>query len=338
MIFNRFYRIGLILIILLIALGNVGWMQSPSPAQAVFSAEDEALDPIVEVIGPPTAEPITSVTVGDTFEVNVVVRNIPEPGIFGYQFLLNWDSAVVSPINVTTSSDFPIRAKAELGESTYELAASRKGNVGDIIDSTDPITLLTVEFQADAATDPETTSLTLTEVKLGRKGGFDVPVGTVNNLDVVIVDLTNGDMKGNVKVEGRAADNQAGHSIVSDNGLSTLTETDGNFSLVEAEFGTYDLAAKSPGFLTATCEGVVHENVETPLEGVELLAGDIDDSGGIDITDAVAIGAEFGNSGSGEVSDLNVDDEVDILDLILMAANFGQISEDNPWVCQSTTS
>jgi hypothetical protein len=335
---KRFHRIGLILIILLVILGNVGWMQAPSPAQAIFTAQDEVLGPIVEIIGPPSAEPITSVTVDDTFEVNVVVRDIPEPGIFGYQFSLNWDSTVLSPINVTTSADFPVRAKAELSESAYEIAASRKGNIGDIIDSTDPITLLTVEFQADAVTDPDSTSLTLSEVKLGRKGGFDVPVETINDLDLVVVDLTNGDMKGNVKVEGRTDDNQAGHSVVSDGDLSTLTETNGDFALVEAEFGTYNLTAKSPGFLAATCENVVHESVETPLEGVELLAGDIDDSHGIDITDAVAIGADFGNSGSGKVSDLNVDDEVDILDLILMAANFGQTSEDNPWVCQSTTS
>jgi hypothetical protein len=333
---KRFHRISLILIILLIALGNVGWMQSPSPAQAIFTAAEEATGPIVEIIGPPSAESITSVTVGDTFEVNVVVRDIPEPGIFGYQFLLNWDSAVFSPVNVIASSDFPVLAKVELGESTYEIAASRKGDVGDIIDSTDPVTLLTVEFQADAATDPDSTYLTLSQVKLGRKGGLDVPVEMINDLELVVVDLTSGDMKGNVKVEGRGDDNQAGHSVVGEGDLSTLTETNGDFSLVEAEFGTYNLTAKSPGFLAATCEGVVHENVETPLEGTELLAGDIDDSGGIDITDAVAIGADFGDASAGKVSDLNIDDEVDILDLILMAANFGQTSENNPWVCQSS--
>jgi hypothetical protein len=276
--------------------------------------------------------------VGDTFEVKVVVKDIPEPGIFGYQFSLNWDSDVFSPVDVKASSDFPVQAKAELGETTYEIAASRKGNVGDIIDSTEPITLLTVEFQADAATDPDSTSLTLSQVKLGRKGGFDVAVETINDLDLVVVDVTNGDMKGNVKVEGRGDDNQAGHSVVSEGDLSALTETNGDFSLDEAEFGTYDLTAKSPGFLAATCKDIVHESAETPLEGVDLLAGDIDDSGGIDITDAVAIGADFGDASSGKVSDLNIDDEVDILDLILMAANYGQTSEDNPWVCQSSAS
>ena len=105
---KRFYRIGLILIILLIALGNVGWMQSPSPAQAIFTAADEVTGPIVEIVGPPPTGPITSVTVGDTFEVKVVVKDIPEPGIFGYQFSLNWDSAVFSPVNLMASSDFSL--------------------------------------------------------------------------------------------------------------------------------------------------------------------------------------------------------------------------------------
>jgi hypothetical protein len=48
----------------------------------------------------------------------------------------------------------------------------------------------------------------------------------------------------------------------------------------------------------------------------------------------VAIGLVFGSTAADEVADLNNDGEVDVLDLILMAANFGQTSTANPWVCQ----
>ena len=75
----------------------------------------------------------------------------------------------------------------------------------------------------------------------------------------------------------------------------------------------------------------------TELADVTLLAGDIDDDGLIDITDAVAIGAVFNNSSPPEarlIPDLNIDGVVDILDLILMSANYGQTSEANPWICE----
>ena len=68
-----------------------------------------------------------------------------------------------------------------------------------------------------------------------------------------------------------------------------------------------------------------------------MLAGDIDDSGNIDVTDAVAIGSVFGSTTPGEVADLNADGVVDVLDLVLMGVNFGQTSAGNPWVCQLPT-
>jgi hypothetical protein len=141
-----------------------------------------------------------------------------------------------------------------------------------------------------------------------------------------------------VTVEGRAADNQAGHNVTAagDVGgvLAAITDSTGNFLINNAAADTYTVTAERAGFLTATCDGAVHlADALTTLQPVTLLAGDIDGSGEIDITDAVAIGAVFGSS-AGEVADLDDSGSVDVLDLILMAANFGQTSVGNPWVCQ----
>jgi hypothetical protein len=73
--------------------------------------------------------------------------------------------------------------------------------------------------------------------------------------------------------------------------------------------GTYTLIASSPGFLSATC-------------------------GAVDMVDVVALGPAFGRPGPAEVADLNTDGLIDILDMILLAANYGQAATDNPWVCQ----
>jgi hypothetical protein len=147
------------------------------------------------------------------------------------------------------------------------------------------------------------------------------------------------DITGQVVAEGRAGDNQAGHQVTmaNDQGtvLSVETASDGRFSLVDAPAGDYILAASSPGFLAARCEGVSQVGALLQLDQVYLLAGDLDNSGEIDIIDAVALGAAFGQSVSGVLADLNLDGEVDILDFVLMAANFGQNSTAHPWPCQA---
>jgi hypothetical protein len=335
MISSKIFRTILTLVLFVVILSSVGWLLTPQVAQAVPPAQEEVTGLTIEVVGPDPA----TVQVGDVFTVDVVADSIPAPGIFGYQFVLSWDGGVFSPINATTNADFSVLGKNDLGDSSYAIAASREGNVDDL---TGPLTLVTLEVQADVATDPESSSFTLADVKLGRKGGFDVPVETVINLDVVVLpDGTGGeaDIAGNVTVEGRAADNQDGHDVsaTGDLGavLSATTEISGDFLIESAPADTYDMTANSPGFLAATCEDVAHGTELTDLNDVVLLAGDIDDDGAIDITDAVAIGAVFGSTEPGEIADLNVDGEVDVLDLILMAVNFEQTSAGNPWVCQA---
>lgn len=316
---QKTYQIVIALIILTLALGG---------AQAVQAQEggEEVIPPglTLELVGP------NEVEVGQTFELQVVASNIPDPGIFGYQFRLEWDSAVFEAISVSPNPDFPVIAKDELTAAGYQIAASRQGDVADMAG---PLTLLTVEMKANVITDPAAIPFFLAEAKAGRKGGIEVPIDQIIGLDVVVIEDHIGDIVGNVAVEGRAADNQAGHTVMAD-GLSTQTDLMGDFVLSAVAFGTYSLTADSPGFLAATCEAVDHNTHPTNLQPVTLLAGDIDGSGEIDITDAVAIGAVFGSGQPGELADLNADGLVDILDLILMAANYGQTSPDNPWICQ----
>ncbi len=332
---NKLFRTIFTLMILVVVFSVVGWVQAPATVQAVPPAQEEPAGLTVKVVGP------TTVAVGDTFSVEVVAENIPDPGIFGYQFVFNWDNTVFAPVSVATNPDFPILAVASLGDSSYEIAASREGDVSDL---TGPLTLLTVEIQANTVTDPDSSLLSLTGVKLGRRGGIDVPVDQVIDLAVIVIEGGGGepgagDIAGNVKVEGRAADNQAGHTVTAVGAvagtLEALTATNGDFVISDAPADTYTLTAGRAGFLAASCTDVVHTSEAlTSLANVELLAGDINGDNAIDIADAVAIGSVFGSTASGEVADLNVDGVVDILDLILMSVNYGQTSAANPWVCQ----
>lgn len=322
--FNQ-YRNALSIIALIIVFSIVGWAQPLPAAGAVPPAQVDGSGLQVEVVGPAEVE------LNETFTVDVVATNIPEPGIFGYQFVFNWESTVFSVVEVTTNEDFPVVAREDLGESTYEIVASRQGDVEDL---TGPITLLSVEVQADVVTDPDAATFSVTDAKIGRKGGINVPIVEVIDLDVVVTGFQGmGDIIGNVKVEGRAADNQAGHTVTLDE-LSTTTDSQGNFLFETVASGAYTAVADRAGFLEAVCEDVSHTaTVLTTLLDVTLLAGDIDGDTLIDITDATAIGIVFGTPD--DVADLNADGVVDVLDLILMAVNYGQTSEGNPWICQA---
>jgi len=337
---NKFFRTISTLAVIIVVLSIVGWVQVPQVAQAVPPAQEDPVGLSVEVTGP------SSVAVGDTFTVDVVANNIPDPGIYGYQFVLNWDNTVFSPVGVTTNPDFPILAVTALGDTSYEIAASREGDVPDL---TGPLTLVTLEIQANAVTDPESSLLYLNGVKLGRRGGVDVPVDSVVDLEVVVVEdggggPGDGDIAGNVQVEARAADNQAGHTVSAagtvEGPFEVLTESNGDFVICDAPADTYTVTADRAGFLAASCVDVVHAaDALTSLAGVTLLAGDVvdDEDKVINITDAVAIGLVFGSTTPGEVADLNADGVVDVLDLVLMGVNFGQTSAGNPWVCQLPT-
>lgn len=327
---TKIYRTASILAFLVIVLGSIDWLQPAPITQARSLAQAETSSGLtLEVIGP------AAVTLGDTFEVRVVANNPLPLGIFGYQFWLNWNSAVLAPVEAapTLSSDFPLIAQAEVTEGQLKIAASREGDVPGLTGS---LTLLIWTFQAKAPTGLDAAHFDLTVVTLGQKDGTELPVDGLTNLAVTIAEPAQerGSLLGNVQAEGHPPGNQAGYSILfNELGLATTTSATGDFSLADLEFGTYSLTASQPGFLSATCTGVMHNNEPTVLAGVTLLAGDLDGDGLISVADATAIGLALGG-GPGAVADLSVDGEVNVLDLILLAANFGQSALDNPWVCQ----
>lgn len=299
--------------------------------------------------------------VGDIFKISVVAQGVTDPGLFGSQFEVTYDTTYLQAVDGSLASGEDIepivKAVSNIDNATgvVSWAASRQGDLDNL---TGDIVLATLSMEATATTEPpegQTTRIDLQNVKLGTKGGVEIPYNALIPLDVIIKEDSggggggepgNGDMTGIVKVEGRTDDNQAGHTVTataSGDPLSDDTDADGTFFIDEAPADTYTVTADSAGFLAASCSDVVHaEDALTTLDEVTLLAGDVagedvsEGDGSIDIFDAVAIGMVFGST-AGEVADLNVDGVVDILDLILMSVNYGQTSDANPWVCQLGT-
>lgn len=347
---NAFSRVLTYSLGLIVALSALVWIQAPVTAQEPETGEPSLSIQIIpdgDNLGIAELGPTPVFNVGDTFKVSIVALGVEEPGIFGSQFEIQYDTNFLSVVEGSLVSGSALQPvinpvnEVDAENGLVKFAASRQGDLNNVAGD---VVLATLSFEASAATEPpegQTTTIDLQNVKLGAKGGIAVPVSGVVDLSVIIRDTTPGagDISGTVTVEGRDVANQAGHTVTATGDLGGVltdtTDTNGAFWINEAPADTYSLTADSAGFLAATCAGVVHtSDTLTELLAVALLAGDVDDSGVIDVTDAVAIGDVFGSTTPGEVADLNIDGEVDILDLILMAVNYGQTSADHPWVCQ----
>ena len=103
----------------------------------------------------------------------------------------------------------------------------------------------------------------------------------------------------------------------------------GNFSFTVAP-GTYTIEASAPGYLRAVKTSlVVVAGDVVVMENLNLLAGDINADDDIDILDVATIGANY-NLTTPTAADLNGSGRINLLDLQLMALNYG-ISGPSAW-------
>jgi hypothetical protein len=142
---------------------------------------------------------------------------------------------------------------------------------------------------------------------------------------------------GQVSLPGREANDWSGVTVAiepqaqSTGDLSTTTDHTGNFAFTaEVPSENATIRADAQGYLPAVCQ-VTLTQPETTLSHTALLSGDINNDDWVDITDAVAIGLDFGATGPTVPSDINRSGNVDVLDVILLGVNFGEGSQ--VWSC-----
>lgn len=274
-------------------------------------------------------------------------------GLYGAQFEINYDPALLSASNVQVNPDLPLALLKGADNTTgkIRLVASRQGRVPGL---TGDVPLLT--FDMTAANRLGTTTLTFSNEKLGDPTAKALGVTTHSHIisitstvtpapgPTVIVTIepaptptdtptatitpTPGDtatISGQVILAGRTQNDWSGATITFSEMLSTTTSTGGSFSFTQVSQGTYpNVTADAPGYLPAVCPFLTVTVPEILLSAVTLLSGDLNDDNVVDIADATAIGANFGLTGSDLPVDLNRDQIIDVFDLILVSLNFGQ--------------
>ena len=161
------------------------WNDFPEGGQpgggAVLIFNDTGTEP--EPTPTPTTEPEpdqivlafdgpAAVDVSDTFSVTVVARNVPEPGLYGVQFEVNYDPALISAssLQLNPAFEFVVVQDTDNVSGTITLVASRQGAVPGL---TGDVNLLTFDATAIMS---GTVTFTFEDEKIGDSAAnaFDI--------------------------------------------------------------------------------------------------------------------------------------------------------------------
>ncbi|HRV94273.1 MAG TPA: cohesin domain-containing protein, partial [Anaerolineae bacterium] len=158
--------------------------------------DSDTPDPTPDPIETPTAEPTVSPTVepnpgaikliieaadsmdnGETKPVSVIAKNVKPDGIYGAQFELNFDPALLTADNLHVHSDlsYVLRANADNTTGKISVVASRQGQMPGL---TGEVTLLT--FDVTAADTEGEAALTFANEKLSDPNAARLEVTTQN--------------------------------------------------------------------------------------------------------------------------------------------------------------
>lgn len=138
----------------------------------------------------------------------------------------------------------------------------------------------------------------------------------------VTVQAAEGSAQGQVDLQGRGDETGAVVSFLGSL-YTTTVGSDGQFAL-RLPAGTYTVTAQMSGYLTASGRVTVSPGAAATLGAIRLLGGSVDGDADIDIYDLVAVAAAFGSSPPANPNaDINGDGRVNIMDIALVGINFG---------------
>ncbi|MCC6260462.1 MAG: hypothetical protein IT311_06330 [Anaerolineales bacterium] len=264
--------------------------------------------PFVSVVASPV-----SINVNGTSTGSVILNNTPASGYTSAEFTCTYDPTIIQISNFVAGSVFgpsPVMVVNGPAGGTFIVAiAGSNGNK-----ATTPGTAFTFDIlglQAGSAN-----IQCVVRVSDGSDTLFSIPSTTAN----LTVTTPQGNLNGQV-----LASKPVTVSLYNpDTTLNTsaVVNPDGTFNLT-ALGGNYTVVASAAGYLSAQGSPTIVGGSTTTMQTVILLAGDIDGNNTIDQFDAMSIGMNY-NLAAPAAADLNNDGTINILDLELLAGNYGQ--------------
>jgi hypothetical protein len=108
--------------------------------------------------------------------------------------------------------------------------------------------------------------------------------------------------------------------------ISANLSATGEFSFPDLVPGAYQIVASASGYVPRQAQVIVEMGIPVSLPATQLVAGDTNDDGRIDIADAALVASNFDANGVVTPTvDLNRDGRIDILDLAQIGASFGLV-------------
>jgi hypothetical protein len=189
-----------------------------------------------------------------------------------------------------------------------------------------------IELPADPCVTP-TPSITPTHTPTQTPPASRTPVAaaTPTVTSTPTVPAGYGILQGRVTLQGRTGYSGA---LVRASSYSAVSATGGYFNLALPP-GSYAVTITMNGYLPATCPAVaITAGVTISSAEVMLLSGDVDGDCDVDLFDLVAVAANFNQQPPAPPPyvDLNSDGQINILDVVMLASNYGR-SCPSPWTC-----
>ena len=115
--------------------------------------------------------------------------------------------------------------------------------------------------------------------------------------------------------------------------VTVVTDADGNFSFDGLRDGEFTISMNTENYVQSCQEATVTDGDSVDLGNIEMLAGDINADGAIDIADFTYMAARYraqqGDADYDAKADLNSDGIINIQDLAILASHFGS-TQCNP--------
>jgi hypothetical protein len=309
------------------------------PAAAV-SANGDTVGMVID----PTPK---TITVGDTFSVDIKVTISAGEAVNTAEAHINFDPTYLEVVSIAAGTALPNVLWNQHDDTAGTIDYVAGAQLGGAAPTTDFV-LATLNLEAKAAT--QATPLTFVFKKPIRNTATYALVdenvedvldpGAVIDGRVQILPL--GSLNGHVDLQGRPTPPDASWItpltvVLFEQGTSTVvrteevtTDNEGNFTVADVETGTYDIGVKCPRSLSELVTGVAFSaDTVTPVTFGTLREGDANNDDVITGADYSVLWSYLGQT-SGEAldkCDFNRDGVVSAIDYSLLWMNLGQVGD-----------
>jgi hypothetical protein len=312
---------------------HIAWWAAgqPGPTPSPTSLPPHSIVPV-------TAKP--QLSTGESTSVSLNLTDVTN--LFGYQFIVHYNSSLVDASAAFTNTFFDTRTNAIIpagwnascGSGECKFAASRV-EPGPPVSGSGPVVQIQLTGKSTGEFD-----LTISDDILTDRDSQPI------NHAVYPLHLSVGNyasVSGTVSLQGRSTPGNTGQVTLTDLAgvfgpyTTTFDPVTGAFTFdnVQAlsEGTNYQLEARHGLYLGNQTSHLLHALETFSAPQTRLLGGDANNDGLIDLSDLTCIGGSFGGApvscGTTGSSDINADGKVNILDLVMPGGNYGLTSPGN---------